>query len=70
LFDWLFHFEMTDFTAIQVFNFSGRREDWQTLSENFLAKVKRSGIKDVLLGNIAIPKSSNVVEEKTKIVKK
>jgi hypothetical protein len=32
--------------------------------EKFLAKAKRSGIKDVFLGKVLIPKSSEVLDEK------
>jgi hypothetical protein len=44
--------------------FSKRKEEWPTWIEKFLAKAKRSGIKDVLLRNVAISKSSDVIEEK------
>jgi hypothetical protein len=36
----------------------GRKEEWSTWSEKFLAKAKHSGIKDVLLGKLQIPKTS------------
>jgi hypothetical protein len=55
---------MTDFSAIRVINFFGRKEEWPTWSEKFLAKVKRSGIKDVLFGKVSIPKILDVIEEK------
>jgi hypothetical protein len=47
---------MTDFSAIRVLNFSGRKEEWPSWNKKFLAKAKRSGIKDVLLGKVEIPK--------------
>ena len=56
---------MTDICAIRVLIFSGRKEDWPTWSEKFLAKAKRSGIKDVLLGKLKVPKSSEELEDKT-----
>jgi hypothetical protein len=56
---------MTDFSAIWVLNFSGRKEEWPSWSEKFLAKAKRSGIKDVLLGKVEIPTSLDVIDEKT-----
>jgi hypothetical protein len=46
-------------------NFSGRKEEWLSWSEKFLAKAKRSGIKDVLLGKIEIPTCLDVIDEKT-----
>jgi hypothetical protein len=45
-------------SAIRVLHFSGRKEEWSTWSEKFLAKAKHSGIKDVLLGKLQIPKTS------------
>jgi hypothetical protein len=40
---------MTAFSAIWVLDFSERKEEWPIWSETFLAKAKRTGIKDVLL---------------------
>jgi hypothetical protein len=56
---------MSDLSTIRVLNFSGRKEDWPTWSEKFLAKAKRSGIKEVLLGKLHIPKTSEELEEKS-----
>ena len=56
---------MSNLSAIRVLNFSGRKEEWPTWSEKFLAKAKRSGIKDVLLGKLEIPKTSDELEEKS-----
>jgi gag-polypeptide of LTR copia-type len=61
---------MTDFSAIRVLNFSGRKEEWPSWNEKFLAKAKRSGIKDVLLGKVEIPSSLDVIDEKTEEGKK
>jgi hypothetical protein len=57
--------KISDISAIRVLNFSGRKEEWPTWSEKFLAKAKRSGIKDVLLGKLQIPKTSEELEEKS-----
>jgi hypothetical protein len=46
-------------------SFSGSKDEWPTWSEKFLAKAKRSGIKDVLLGKVLMPKYSEVFDEKT-----
>jgi hypothetical protein len=56
---------MSDLSAIQVLSFSGSKDKWPTWSEKFLAKAKLSGIKDVLLGKVLIPKSSEVFDKKT-----
>jgi gag-polypeptide of LTR copia-type len=61
---------MTDFSAIRVLNFSGRKEEWPSWNERFLANAKRSGIKDVLLGKVEIPTSLDVIDEKTEEGKK
>jgi hypothetical protein len=59
---------MTDFSAIRVLSFSGRKEE--SWNEKFLAKAKRSGIEDVLLGKVEIPSSWDVIDEKTEEGKK
>jgi hypothetical protein len=56
---------MSDLSAIRVLSFSGSKDVWPTWSEKFLAKDKRSEIKDVLLGKVLILKSSEVFDEKT-----
>jgi gag-polypeptide of LTR copia-type len=61
---------MTDFSAIWVLNFSGRKEEWPSWNEKFLAKAKRSGIKDVLLGKVEIPTNLHLIDEKTEEGKK
>jgi C2H2 zinc-finger/Zinc knuckle len=48
-----------------VLNFSGKKEDWPTWSEKFQAKAKRSGIKDVLLGRVEIPRTQDPMDEGT-----
>jgi hypothetical protein len=37
---------MSDLSAIRVLSFSESKDEWPTWSEKFLAKAKRSGIKD------------------------
>jgi hypothetical protein len=56
---------MTDFSAIRILNFYRRNEELPTWSKKFIEKAKHSTIKDVMLGKIAIPESSDVLEEKT-----
>jgi hypothetical protein len=43
---------MTDLSTIRVIPFYGKSEEWPTLSERFLAKARRYGFKDVLLGRL------------------
>ena len=56
---------MTDISAIQVLNFSGSKDEWPTWSDKFLSKIKRSGTKDVLLVKTQIPKTLDVMNDKT-----
>jgi hypothetical protein len=51
--------------AVRVLSFSRSKDEWPTWSEKNLAKARCSGIKDVLLGKVFIPKSSEVFDEKT-----
>jgi hypothetical protein len=50
---------------IRVLNFSGKKDDWPTWSEKFLAKAKRSGMKDFLLGKVEIPRTLDPIDERT-----
>jgi hypothetical protein len=47
---------MADLTTIRVILFCGKGDEWPIWSEKFLAKAKRYGFKDVLLGKLLIPK--------------
>jgi hypothetical protein len=51
-------------------SFSGSKDEWPTWIEIFLDKTKHSEIKDILLGKVLIPKSSEVFDEKTDEVKR
>jgi hypothetical protein len=56
---------MSDISAFRVLNFTGKKEEWSTWSEKFLAKARRSGIKDILLGKLTIPKTNHEINEET-----
>jgi hypothetical protein len=56
---------MSDISAIRVMNFTRKTEEWLTWSEKFLAKARRSGIKDIVLGKVTIPKTNEEINEKT-----
>jgi hypothetical protein len=56
---------MSDLSAIQVLIFSGSKDECPTWREKFIAKAKCSGIKDVFSGEVLIPESSEVFDEKT-----
>jgi hypothetical protein len=47
--------------SIKVIGFSGRKKDWITWEEKFLSKAKRRGYKDLLLGKVEIPMSTEVL---------
>ena len=53
---------MTDLSTIRVIPFYGKSEEWPTWSEKFLAKARRYGFKDVLLGKVRIPKTDEDYE--------
>jgi hypothetical protein len=54
---------MTDLSAIRVIPFCGKGDEWPIWSEKFLAKAKRYGFKDVLLGKLSIPKIDESFDE-------
>ena len=56
---------MSDQSALCILIFTGLKEDWSIWSEQFLAKSKRHGYKDVLLGKETIPKSGEVIDDKS-----
>jgi hypothetical protein len=45
--------------------FSGKKEEWPTWSEKFLGKAKCSGLEDMLLVKVDIPKYDEEINEKT-----
>jgi tellurite resistance-related uncharacterized protein len=48
---------MTDLSTIRDIPFFGKSEEWPTWSENFLAKARRYGFKDLLLGKVKVPRT-------------
>jgi hypothetical protein len=61
---------MTDLSTIRVIPFYGKNDEWPTWSEKFLAKARRYGFKDVLLGNLRIPMTEEDYEVDTEEGKK
>ena len=50
----------TDFEqSVKIIPFSGKRKDWSAWEERFLARAKRKGFKEVLLGREEIPAEFN-----------
>jgi hypothetical protein len=47
--------------AIKVITFSGNPKHWSVWEEKFMARAKRKGFKDLLLGKVDIPKTSDVL---------
>jgi hypothetical protein len=43
-------------------HFSGKKKDWIPWEEKYLAKSRRSGYKDLLLGRLTIPKSTEILD--------
>ena len=54
---------MTDLSTIRVIPFCGKTDEWPIWSEKFLAKAKRYGFKDVLIGKLSIPKADEEFDE-------
>ena len=45
--------------TIRILPFSGKKEHWAVWEEKFLARAKRKGYKDMLLGKDKAPKDSD-----------
>jgi hypothetical protein len=58
---------MTDMNTIRVIPFCDKVEEWR---KRFLAKAKRCGFKDLLLGKLSIPKVDEEIDETSEIGKK
>jgi hypothetical protein len=61
---------MTDMNDFRVIPFCSKVEEWPIWSERFLAKAKRCGFKDLLLGKLSIPKVDEEIDETSDIGKK
>jgi hypothetical protein len=62
--------ETTDQNTIRVIPFCGKADEWPIWSEMFLAKAKRCGFKDLLLGKLSIPKEDESFDKLSDIGKK
>ena len=51
-------------TSIKVIQFAGKAKDWAVWKGKFLAKAKRKGFKDALLGRVSIPKSTEKLDKR------
>jgi hypothetical protein len=64
---------MANLNTIKVIPFCGKVDEWTIWREKFLAKAKRYGFKDLLLGKLSIPKVDDVFdaisEEGKKMIK-
>jgi hypothetical protein len=54
---------MTDLRTIRVIPFCRKSNKWTIWSEKFLAKAKRYGFKDTLIGKLYIPKADEEFDE-------
>jgi hypothetical protein len=52
-------------SLIRVILFTGKKGDWSAWEERFLAKARRKGFKDLLLGKVTIPDSTTIIDEST-----
>jgi len=51
--------------AIRVISFNGKQSDWAIWEEKFLARARRRGYKDLILGKTAIPADSATIDTTT-----
>jgi hypothetical protein len=61
---------MTDFNTIRVIPLCGKADEWPIWNEKLLAKAKRYGFKDLLLGKLSIPKADDKIDQVSYIGKK
>jgi hypothetical protein len=57
--------KLTNLNTIRVIPFCGKVDEWPIWSERFLAKSRRFGFKDLLLGKLSIPTVGEVIDEGT-----
>ena len=55
---------MDDFSNIRILSLTGKKDERVAWSEKFLARSRRSGIKNLLLGKIEIRKTGEEINEK------
>lgn len=51
--------------AVRIEAFSGKQVDWQVWSEQFLARARRKGYKDILRGKMYVPSDNEFAEADT-----
>ena len=61
---------MTDLSTIRVIPFCGKVDEWPIWSERFLAKSKRFGFKELLLGKLSIPTADEEIDLESESGKK
>jgi hypothetical protein len=61
---------MTNLNTLRVIPFCRKVDEWPIWSEKFLAKFRRYGFKDLLLGKLSIPKTDEELDEVSDIGKK
>jgi hypothetical protein len=61
---------MTDLNTICVITFCGKVDKWPIWTERFLAKSRRFGFKDLLLGKLSIPTAEEDIDEESESGKK
>jgi len=55
----------SDDKAIRVISFNGKQSEWAIWEEKFLARARRRGYKDIILGKTAVPADSVVIDTTT-----
>ena len=57
----------TEKSMIKIAPFSGKQSDWSVWREKFMARAKRKGYKDILLGNTKVPAESETLTSADKV---
>ena len=55
--------ETSDEKAIRILNFNGKPEEWAIWSGKFLARARRKGYRDVLLGKVTVPSEGRKLKD-------
>ena len=53
----------SDKTMVKISPFSGKQSDWNVWKEKFMARARRKGYKDVLLGKVDVPAEDKNITE-------
>jgi hypothetical protein len=56
-------------SSLRIQHFEGKKKEWVTFEEKFLAHVKHKGFKDIMTGKVGIPTEDKVLDSVTDLIK-